>query len=111
MEDLRLNKRVTPPYGSSVVNQINDHVLGKMVDVSVNGFLLAGRQKYSAGMIFQLKLNFPLADKLVDLSVGAECIWSDPQTSGLTFGGFQIIDISEQDQTKLNAIIEQLIAN
>lgn len=107
MTEKRENKRVNPPDGSAVVNQINGKVLGKLIDVSVGGFLLAGREKYSAGMIFQLDLVLEL-DPQQSLSVGAECIWSDPQTSGLTFGGFQIIDVSEQDNQKLHDIIGQI---
>ncbi len=107
MTEKRENKRVNPPDGSNVVNQINGKLLGKIVDVSVGGFLLAGREMYSAGMIFQLDLILHL-DTKVRLSVGAECIWSDPQTSGLTFGGFQIIDISDQDYEKLQNVIDQI---
>ncbi|TDR20610.1 PilZ domain-containing protein [Marinicella litoralis] len=107
MTEKRINKRVNPPDGSIVVNQINGKVLGKIIDVSAGGFLLAGREKYSAGMIFQLNLILEVNPQ-VSLSVGAECIWSDPQTSGLTFGGFQIIDISGQDNQTLNDIIDQI---
>jgi len=107
MTEKRINKRVNPPDGSAVVNQINGKVLGKLVDVSAGGFLLAGRERYSAGMIFQLNLVLELEES-VSLSVGAECIWSDPQTSGLTFGGFQIIDVSEQDNQHLHDIIDQI---
>lgn len=105
MVDKRLSKRVNPPDGSVVINQITDKALGKVVDISEGGFLLAGREKYSSGMIFQLELRLAM-DAPIYLSVGAECIWSDPQTSGLTFGGFQIIDISDQDQQALHNCID-----
>ncbi|MFC3192990.1 PilZ domain-containing protein [Marinicella sediminis] len=107
MVEKREYKRVNPPEGSTVVNQINNKLLGKVVDISAGGFLLAGREKYSAGMIFQLNLELALRPKRV-FSVGAECIWNDPQTSGLTFGGFQIIDISDEDMADLLGVIEQL---
>ncbi len=107
MVEKRLNKRVHPPKGSVVVNQLGDSVLGKVVDISAGGFLLAGREKFCTGMIFQLSLILSMENE-VKLSVGAECIWSDPQTSGLTFGGFQIIDISDSDFDQLNAAIKQL---
>ena len=107
MVEKRLNKRVHPPDGSVVINQLEGHTLGKVVDISVGGFLLAGREKFCAGMIFQLNLIIAMKPE-VSLSVGAECIWSDPQTSGLTFGGFQIIDISEIDLDKLKSVIKEL---
>jgi Tfp pilus assembly protein PilZ len=107
MVEKREFKRVNPPEGSVVMNQINGKQLGKVVDISAGGFLLAGREKYSAGMIFQLNLELATRPKKI-FSVGAECIWCDPQTSGLTFGGFQIIDISEDDLNILLGVIEQL---
>ena len=107
MVEKREFKRVNPPEGSTVVNQINQKLLGKVVDISAGGFLLAGREKYKAGMIFQLNLELALIPRKC-FSVGAECIWSDPQTSGLTFGGFQIIDISDEDMDHLLSVIEQL---
>jgi hypothetical protein len=107
MVEKRLNKRVHPPEGSVVVNQMDDRVLGKIVDVSAGGFLLAGREKFCSGMIFQLSLKL-LIDPKVSISVGAECIWSDPQASGLTFGGFQIIDISDGDLKQLKSAIKSL---
>ncbi|MCB1581534.1 MAG: PilZ domain-containing protein [Xanthomonadales bacterium] len=107
MVEKRLNKRVNPPDGSVVINQLEGKVLGKIVDVSAGGFLLAGREKFCSGMIFQLNLVIAMKSK-ISLSVGAECIWSDPQASGLTFGGFQIIDISDGDRDKLNTAINKL---
>ena len=107
MVEKRLNKRVHPPDGSAVINQMDGHVLGKVVDVSAGGFLLAGREKFCSGMIFQLNLILAMESE-ISLSVGAECIWSDPQASGLTFGGFQIIDISNDDLEKLIAVIKKL---
>lgn len=107
MVEKRLNKRVHPPEGSVVVNQLEGHVLGKVIDISKGGFLLAGREKFCSGMIFQLTLTLAI-EPAVSVSVGAECIWSDPQASGLTFGGFQIIDISDQDFDKLKSVIKSL---
>ena len=107
MFEKRENTRVNPPEGSLVVNQLKQAKVGRIVDISANGFLLAGREVIKPGMIFQLELLIN-ADPEFHINVGAECIWADLQTSGLTFGGFQIIDISDSDQTTLNAFIEQL---
>ncbi len=110
MYEKRENIRVNPPEGSLVVNQLNQAKVGRIVDISASGFLLAGREIIKPGMIFQLELI--IADKeKIHINVGAECIWADLQTSGLIFGGFQIIDISNEDQTTLNQFIEQLAAN
>lgn len=108
MVEQRESIRVAAPEGSVVVNQLNQVKVGRIVDISVSGFLLAGREKFKAGMIFQLQLFIGEHDPI---NVGAECIWSDLQTSGLTFGGFHIIDISDDGQATLKQLIEQLEAD
>ncbi len=110
MVEKRANTRVTPPEGSTVINQVNATKMGRIVDLSASGFLLAGRVKINSGMIFQLVLALS-ENKDAHIKVGAECIWSDLQTSGLTFAGFQIIDIAAEDYERLSKIIEQLTAN
>jgi len=107
MIEKRENIRVNPAEGSLVVNQLNQVKLGRIIDISADGFLLAGREKIKDGMIFQLELVI-VGHKNAHIKVGAECIWADLQTSGLTFAGFQIIDISTDDQNSLDVIIEQL---
>jgi hypothetical protein len=110
MVEKRENVRVNPPEGSYVVNQMNQAKVGRIIDISANGFLLAGREKIKEGMIFQLELVI-LGEENLTINVGAECVWADLQTSGLTFAGFQIIDISNKDQERLALIIEQLVAH
>ncbi len=110
MVEKRTNVRVNPPEGSIVINQMNQKKIGRIVDISANGFLLAGRENINAGMIFQLELVVP-GIKNAYFEVGAECIWADLQTSGLTFAGFQIIDVSTEDQETLDTMIQQLIAH
>ncbi|MGJ8663414.1 MAG: PilZ domain-containing protein [Marinicella sp.] len=107
MIEKRESVRVNPPEGSLVVNQLTQTKVGRIIDISSSGFLLAGREKIKSGMIFQLELVIIGANN-THVNVGAECIWADLQTSGLTFGGFQIIDITDKDQTTLEEIIEQL---
>ncbi len=107
MYEKRENIRVSPPEGSLVVNQLNQAKVGRIVDISASGFLLAGREIIKPGMIFQLELIIADSNN-IHINVGAECIWADLQTSGLIFGGFQIIDISTEDQTTLISFIEQL---
>ena len=106
MVEKRVNNRVNPPEGSLVVNQLNQVKVGRIIDISASGFLLAGREKIKEGMIFQLELLI-IGHKNAHIKVGAECVWADLQTSGLTFAGFQIIDISTKDSDSLNVIIEQ----
>lgn len=110
MVEKRENIRVNPPEGSSAVNQMNQATVGRLIDISANGFLIAGREKIKEGMIFQLQLIIK-GQENAHIDVGAECVWADLQTSGLTFAGFHVIDISAQGQEQLDAVIQQLTAN
>jgi len=107
MVEKRVNQRVNPPQGSLVVNQLNQSKVGRIIDISASGFLLAGREKINEGMIFQLELIIA-GQQNAHINVGAECVWADRQTSGLVFAGFQIIDISDKDSQSLEVIIGQL---
>ena len=108
MLEQRESIRVNPSEDSVVVNQLDQKKMGRIIDISSHGFLLGGRGHYKAGMIFQLELVLG-GEQPVNLKVGAECIWSDLQPSGMAFGGFHIIDIAEDDQATLDQIIEQII--
>jgi hypothetical protein len=107
MVEKRAYIRVYPATGSQVANVMTDVVIGRVVDMSENGFLLSTREVVKPGMILQLSIKLKeLAPKIIEL--GAECIWSDHQDSGLTFAGFQIIDISRADQQLLATAVQQL---
>ena len=107
MIEKRASLRVNPPEGSFAINQMNQIKIGRIIDISATGFLLAGREKINSGMIFQLELLI-VGQKNAQINVGAECVWVDLQTSGLSIAGFHIIDISAQDNHNLDAIIAQL---
>ncbi len=107
MVEKRAHIRVHPGTGSQVSNVMTDVVIGRVVDISENGFLLSTREVVKPGMILQLSVKLKeLAPKTIEM--GAECIWSDHQDSGLTFAGFQIIDISETDTQLLVKLVQQL---
>lgn len=109
MVDKRAHKRVHPATGSQVSNVMTERVIGRVVDISKNGFLLSSREDIKPGVILQLSVVLTeLAPKAIE--IGAECIWSDHQDSGLTFAGFQIIDINEADKEILSSVIQQLTA-
>ncbi|GAA4824476.1 hypothetical protein GCM10011365_04550 [Marinicella pacifica] len=107
MVEKRAHQRVHPATGSEVSNVMTEKNIGRVVDISQNGFLLSSRESVKPGMILQLSLRLKeLAPKTIEL--GAECIWSDHQDSGLTFAGFQIIDIGKIDEQLLTTVVQQL---
>jgi len=107
MVEKRAHIRVHPATGSLVSNVMTDKKIGRVVDISINGFLLSTREVVKPGMILQLSVELKeLAPKAIEM--GAECIWSDHQDSGLSFAGFQIIDMSETDEQLLATVVQKL---
>ena len=110
MVEKRAHIRVYPATGSKVTNVMTEKKIGRVVDISQNGLLLSSRESIKPGMILQISVKLTeLAPKAIEM--GAECIWSDHQDSGLTFAGFQIIDISETDKELLKTVTQQLAAD
>ena len=95
-------KRVNPKERIDVINFIGGDVLAQIVNISISGMMLASRQKFTDDQMFQTKMK--LAS--FELSVGLECVWAETQESGMTYGGFMIIDISDQDKGRLQHFIE-----
>lgn len=94
-------KRVNPKERIDVVNFIGGDVLAQIVNLSESGMMLASRQKFTDDQMFQTLLVV----EGHELSVGLECVWSETQESGMTFGGFMIIDISSNDHARLQHYI------
>lgn len=95
-------KRVNPKERIDVINFVGGDVLAQIVNISVSGMMLASRQKFSDDQMFQTKMNLGG----FELSLGLECVWAETQESGMTYGGFMIIDISEADKGRLQHFIE-----
>ncbi len=94
-------KRINPKERIDVINFVGGTVLAQIVNMSETGMMLASRQKITDDQMFQTNI-------ILDghqLSVGLECVWSETQESGMTYGGFMIIDISEADLARLRQFI------
>ncbi|MEE9343786.1 MAG: PilZ domain-containing protein [Gammaproteobacteria bacterium] len=92
-----------------VTNLHSGQLLGQLVNLSMEGFMIASPAALETGTTYQL--NIPLSAEGVDdasLIVGAESLWSDDNNgSGSFWTGFYIIDISPEYQT----ILEQLVSD
>ena len=105
--ETRRNLRVNPPTGSTINNVLNNQPLGELLNISHDGFMISSRDKIESGQIYQLNMHLA-TNPSVNISIGAECMWTETHGSGLDFGGFFILDISETDQHQLDHVIETL---
>lgn len=105
-KDYRKAKRVIPNVKIDIVDMIMGTQMGEVLNVSATGLLVSSKTKISHGELFQTEWHFS-ARGLKSISVGLECLWGEAQYTNFCLCGFQIIDISEDDQNILNRIISQ----
>ena len=83
--------------------------IGRLLNISVDGFKLFTRQELEEGGKFQLSVVLPEQIFGVNtLSFNARNVWSQEQDSvGEYHAGFQFIDLSETNRNIINALLEK----
>jgi len=98
-QEMRGHSRVEVSEVIRVVDRQTDMDLGRLVNISEEGFMLLGSQAVSANHILQLSLEFESGENNTSpILIGVESLWchsSNDQTQYWT--GFYIIDISDSD--------------
>ena len=99
IQEMRSHSRVEISEVIRVVDRQTGMDLGRLVNISEEGFMLLGSQPVSEDNILQLSLEFESgSDKTPPILIGVECLWchsSNDQTQ--YWAGFYIIDISDED--------------
>jgi PilZ domain len=79
-----------------VADLISGRHLGRLVNVSVEGFLLVGPAPIEANAVLQLTLSTASSEGERRISVGAVCMWnSEAGHPGHYWSGFHMIDIPD----------------
>lgn len=106
----RKQERYIPATLIEAVNTITDAPLGTLANISLGGFLLTSQVEIPEGAIYQFRLhecNEP--GTMEPIQLGAVCLWhSEASSPGSYWSGFQILDISSQDEQLLKSYIESL---
>lgn len=84
--------------------------LGRVVDLSADGFMLFSDAPLNADELFECRLvSEQLVSGVGEILLGADCLWSRPGADGLhCWAGFHIIDLAD-DQAEALAILLQHI--
>ena len=100
-------KRVTEKIDIVDINQ--GEYLGNMVNISAGGFMLLCSSPVATNQLFQLRMSLPAFINGADhIELGAECLWcNDVSNSGSWWAGFQIIDISDQDLSLIQHLLDE----
>lgn len=92
------------------VSDVNSkRVVGCMVDLSEDGFMLLTEEFHEAGTVLQLRVDFPDAVNGTNhIELGAESLWSGAANKANRFwAGFHIIDLSDAAAATLACVIDK----
>ncbi len=83
--------------------------VGHLVNLSVDGFMLIGRNYLRENCLYQLAFVFENSVDGVDhVSVGAECLWTNETGAGdQHWSGFHIMDVSGKDQKIIASLVDK----
>ena len=99
IQEMRSHNRAEVSEVIRVLDRQTGTDLGRLVNISDEGFMLLGSQPVATDNIFQLSLEFESAtDNTSPILIGVESLWchsSNDQTQ--YWAGFYIIDISDED--------------
>ncbi len=110
MDDRRQHSRHTTELNIEAMDLHSGHRLGRVVDLSEDGFMLISDTPPQADSVWEcrLVLDQPLND-LHEVRLGADCLWSRPGEPGHNgWCGFQIIDLAEDQAASLRLLLQHL---
>ena len=107
MQEKRKHARTHIGCAFKVTDINRKQVIGCMVDLSADGFMLLTDQVHEAGTVLQLRVDFPgEVNGMNHIELGAESLWTGAANKANHFwAGFQIIDLSDSAATTLASVI------
>lgn len=108
MQERRKSPRTKINKLLDVVDLDRDIVLGRLVDLSPEGFMLLSERSLEVNRIFQLGLQLPPGSAGRLAALGAESLWQETSNDSRQYWvGFQIIDISQDSLDKIHQLLRQ----
>lgn len=110
MEERRQHHRHNTEQQLELLEQHSGLRLGRLVDLSQDGFMLFSEGPLSVDSVVECRL---LLDKPIEgnraIEFVADCLWSRPGAdSQHCWAGFHIIDIAEDQCSTLHALLDRL---
>ncbi|MET0026561.1 MAG: PilZ domain-containing protein [Candidatus Thiodiazotropha sp.] len=107
MQEKRQSPRKVADQILDVSDQITGNQIGRVVNISAEGFMLLSEEPVVTGSVYQLKLEIPKAqgDKQ-PIKFGAEAVWCTEATQPNSYwSGFHIIDIDNEDVLSIDQMV------
>jgi hypothetical protein len=109
MQELRNSPRKVADQILLVSDQITGTPIGRVVNISAEGFMLLSEEPVITGSIYQLNLTEPQCTKKENpIRFSAEAVWSAEASQPDSYwSGFHIIDIDSADILYINELTLQ----
>lgn len=103
----RKKARIALPEPPVVYDAHSGKPVGQVVNISVEGMMLAGPTHIAPGTVRQFRIQIQHNGNYTELQTGVESLWcQDVNNSGTYWTGFHIIDIAPKQQEILNHLID-----
>jgi len=106
IQEMRSHNRIEVSEVIHVTDRQTGEVLGQLVNISEEGFMLLGAKPVAEDNIFQLSLQFDNgSDNNSPIQIGVESLWCHASADQTQFwSGFYIIDISDEDLERVRQL-------
>ncbi|MCY1283006.1 hypothetical protein D9M68_288120 [compost metagenome] len=110
MEDRRQHSRRNAGQQLEVFDLNNGQRLGRVVDLSIDGFMLLSDAPVHVDCVIECRLvPAPPLDGIPEVKLGADCLWSRPGADDQRYwAGFHIIDLAEGQAAALEELLKLL---
>ena len=110
MSERRQRSRQRTGLTVEVFDRHSGRSLGRLADLSSEGFMLCGVDVPEADSVWDCRLvPLPPLDEIGEIQLGADCLWSRGGSDGqLGWAGFHIIDLAEDQAKRLEQLLSLL---
>lgn len=110
MQERRQHSRHGTELQLEVYDLNSGQRLGRIVDLSADGFMLFSDTPQRVDSVLQCRLVCSAgAPGLAEVQLGADCLWSRPGADGQhCWAGFHIIDLAEDQARALDSLLARL---
>lgn len=110
MEERRQHNRHGTELQLEVFDLNSGERLGRIVDLSSEGFMLFSDAPQTVDTLLQCRLVCSAGTQQVqEVRLGADCLWSRPGADGQhCWSGFHIIDLAEDQAEALDSLLARL---
>lgn len=107
MREQRQSPRKVADQVLEIQDQVTGNTLGRIVNISAEGFMLLSQEPMLIGTVYQLNLVDPSSQEVQKpVAFSAEAVWSTEASHPESFwSGFRITEISSDDVIYIDRLI------